>query len=131
MTNLLLEINPEARHFWKAAEDGHFLIGRCLSCGEAHWYPRDFCPLCESIDTRQERSPGAGEIYSWTIMRRPADALFALGYVDLDEGPRIYVRFRKRDHERLAVGRRVRMTFETAGSGNKFLVAALVDGAGP
>ena len=36
--------NPETAPFWDAAKQGKFLIKRCTTCGEPHYFPRSICP---------------------------------------------------------------------------------------
>lgn len=129
MTHPLLTYNPEVQPFWDAARKGRLMLRCCEDCGKPHWFPRDFCPCCWSNNVKWTDSEGTGTIYSWTVMRRPENAMFALGYVDLDEGVRVYVKFRACDHDRLAIGRRVTLGFEDdpAAAAGCVLVAALQD----
>ena len=112
------EPNPETQAFWDAAAEGRFLIKRCTSCAEPHWYPRAICPFCGSDKTEWQESPGEGVIYTYTIMRRSPTGPFTLGYVTLDEGPAVYTNFVDCDFEQLKIGARVKVVFkETEGDG--------------
>ena len=42
-------INLETAPFWAAANEGIFLLKRCETCGEVHFYPRAVCPHCLSL----------------------------------------------------------------------------------
>ncbi|WP_407493259.1 Zn-ribbon domain-containing OB-fold protein [Pseudooceanicola sp. MF1-13] len=119
-------INPETKPFWDAAEQGKFLIRRCPACGEAHWYPRTICPLCHKADTHWEESPGTGTIYSWTHMRKCPRGPFALAYLELDEGPRVYVQFRPEDNESLEIGKRAQIMFHPVKDGATMMFAKLI-----
>lgn len=108
--------NPETQAFWDAAEQGKFLIKRCKSCKEPHWYPRALCPFCQG-DTEWEQSSGEGVIYTYTIMRRSPSGPFALGYVTLDEGPCVYTNFVDCDFEKLKIGEKVKVVFKPSEGG--------------
>jgi uncharacterized OB-fold protein len=119
-------VNPESKPFWDAAAEGKFLLRRCPACGEAHFWPRTICPLCHQADTEWEESPGEGEIYTWTVMRKSPRGAFALAYLELDEGPRVYVQFRPEDNDNLAIGKRARITFHPVADGQPMMFAELI-----
>ncbi len=58
--------------FWDAAERGELLLPRCVNCGHFRWPPGPFCPRCRS-QTVAWTAPGAGQIYSFTILREKKD----------------------------------------------------------
>lgn len=111
-------VTVESQPFWEAAREGRFLIKRCSACRKAHWYPRAICPFCASSDTVWEESAGAGEVYTFSIMRRSPTGPYAIGYVTLDEGPRVLTNFVDVDPDALRIGMRVKVRFEpTDGDG--------------
>ncbi|MFN2258348.1 MAG: Zn-ribbon domain-containing OB-fold protein [Parasphingopyxis sp.] len=83
------EATPETQPFWDAAREGRLLIKRCGGCGEAHYPPRGPCPFCHAPETAWEEAKGTGSVYSFSVMRRGPGAPYAIGYVELDEGPRM------------------------------------------
>ena len=85
------------------------LPGGC-SCGKAHWYPRNHCPFCSSVDLEWRESEGAGTIYSYSVMRR-AKPVYVLAYVTLDEGPKMLTNIVGRDPESVRIGERVSVVF--------------------
>jgi uncharacterized OB-fold protein len=110
------QTNPETKPFWDAAAQGRFLIGRCNHCGKAHYYPRSLCPFCLGAASMEEAS-GEGEIYTVSVTYRGAPEPYAIGYVTLDEGPRILTNFIDCNLETLAIGQRVRIKWiETEGA---------------
>jgi uncharacterized OB-fold protein len=117
--------NEETRPFWDAAQEGRFLVRRCPACKEIHWYPRTLCPLCHKAETEWEEHSGEGEIYTWTVMRKSPTGPFALGYVKLDGGPHVYVRFRDGVTEGLEIGKRTRMVFDRISDEDVYLFADL------
>ena len=102
---------PEHEPFWAAAAEGRLLIRRCGSCGDAHYYPRAICPYCFSSDTAWQASKGEGEVYSVSVMRRGANATYALAYVTLDEGPSMLTNITGCDFDALRIGQRVAVRF--------------------
>lgn len=58
--------------FWDAAERGELLLPQCASCGHFRWPPGPFCPRCRSQAVAW-MAPGAGQIYSFTILREKKD----------------------------------------------------------
>jgi uncharacterized OB-fold protein len=110
-------VTLETQAFWEAAKEGRFLIKRCVECKEAHWYPRAHCPFCAG-DTVWEESPGEGEVYTFSIMRKSPTGPYALGYVTLDEGPAVLTNFVGLSPDELKIGMRVKVRFQaTEGEG--------------
>lgn len=105
---------PGTGPFWAAAARGELLYGRCGGCGRAHYYPRHHCPFCHGSDVAWEAAKGAGQIYSFSIMRR-APAPYAIAYVELDEGPRVLTNLVAPSLDALHIGQRVRVMFAEAG----------------
>jgi uncharacterized protein len=110
------EINPETEKFWAAVAEGHLSIGRCETCGEAHYYPRALCPFCLSADTRLERVSGKGSIYSYSVMRT-APIPYAIALVSLVEGPTMMTNIVDCDLHALKIGQRVQLAFSRSQSG--------------
>ncbi len=108
---------PETAPFWTAASEGTLLIKRCGACGDAHYYPRAICPYCFSPDTHWETAKGQGSIYSVSVMRRGANAPYALAYVTLDEGPAILTNIIDCDFDALVIGQRVTISFSPTDGG--------------
>ena len=104
--------NPETKPFWDAAAQGKFMIRRCKTCGDAHYFPRSICPFCFSDKTEWEESSGEGTIYTFSLMRKSATGPYAIGYVTLKEGPSLMTNFVDCDLERLAIGQKVKVVFK-------------------
>jgi uncharacterized OB-fold protein len=108
--------NVENRRFFDAAAEGKLLIGQCDACGQPHYYPRALCPFCLATSKWVESS-GKGAIYSLSTMRRGAGAPFTLAYVTLDDGPAVLTNIATDDHDALAIGQRVSVTFVASDGG--------------
>ena len=91
---------------------GKFLIKRCTACGEPHYFPRSICPFCYSDKTVWEESPGEGEIYTFSLMRKSASGPYAIGWVTLKEGPSLLTNFVDCDMDKLKIGQKVKVVFK-------------------
>ncbi|WP_374470861.1 Zn-ribbon domain-containing OB-fold protein [Phenylobacterium sp.] len=110
-------VTIESQPFWEAAKEGRFLIKRCVPCGKAHWYPRAVCPFCLSAETVWEESPGEGEVYTFSVMRKSPSGPYAIGYVNLDEGPAVLTNFVGLAPDDLKIGLRVKVRFQDTEGG--------------
>ena len=110
-------VSVETKPFWDAAAQGRFLIKRCEACGQAHWYPRTYCPFCDSAKTVWEESPGEGVIYTYSVMHRSPSGPYAIGYVTLDEGPAVLTNFVGVAPDGLKIGMRVKVRFQPTEGG--------------
>ncbi|MBI4283567.1 MAG: Zn-ribbon domain-containing OB-fold protein [Chloroflexi bacterium] len=89
----LLE-NPElTQPFWEAAKRHELVLPRCRKCGNFHFYPRHACPVCLSPELEYAPVSGKGRLYSFTVVRQPANPVFnddvpyIYAVVQLNEGP--------------------------------------------
>ena len=103
--------------FWQAAAEGVLMIRRCTSCGEAHWYPRPFCPHCGGSEVDWEPASGRGTVYSFTVTRKAGPVPYVLAYVTLDEGVTMLSNLVDAEMEALHIGQRVCVTFREAEGG--------------
>jgi uncharacterized OB-fold protein len=111
-------IDPGTKPFWDATREHRLSIPHCLSCGKHHFYPRELCPHCHSADLEWTDVSGRGEIYSYTIARKPAGPVFAadvpyvIAMIALDEGPRMLTNIVTEDVEAVRIGDRVQVYFD-------------------
>lgn len=111
-------IDPGTKPFWDAAREHRLLLPRCRSCGEHHFYPRELCPHCYSDDLEWVDASGKGEVYSYTVARKPAGPAFAadvpyvIAMIRLDEGPRMLTNIVTSDVEGVRIGARVKVSFD-------------------
>ena len=108
--------NPETEAFWKAAGDGKLMIGKCLACGEVHYYPRAICPFCGSDRVAWRNASGQGTIYTFSVMRRAKEP-YAIAYVTLAEGPTMMTNIVDCDFDALRIGQRVGVVFQDSEGG--------------
>ena len=111
-------IDPGTKPFWDAARQHRLSIPRCRACGEHHFYPRELCPHCHSDDLEWTDASGHGEIYSFTIARKPAGPVYAddvpyiIAMIALDEGPRMLTNLVVSDVDCVRIGERVSVHFD-------------------
>ena len=68
--------------------------GRCRSCNTLTFPPRPVCPNCGADQIEPQRLSGRGTVYSYTVLYQGPDSFdggvpYAVGLIDLEEGPRI------------------------------------------
>ena len=102
-------IEAFADGIFAAHEDGtgELLGGECTACGQ-RWFPRrDWCPTCEGR-IGECGLGGSGTLYTYTVVRvRPPLGLpapYAVGYVDLERGPRVFALLDPQAIDELAIG---------------------------
>lgn len=109
--------------WWDAASDGRLLVVRCRACGEAHYYPRPFCPRCGADDVSWEEASGRATLYTWSVVHQNdlppfRDKVpYVAAVVDLDEGPRMSTNVVGAEPMDLRVGMRLVVTFEELADG--------------
>ena len=95
-------------------DEGACLVGgSCTACGFVTLGARDICPECW-VEGTMKRAPigRSGTLYTYTVIHQlPAgyEEPFAVGYVDLADGIRVFAHLENRP-ECLVVDRRLRLT---------------------
>lgn len=80
---------------WRLRPQRYRLEGRrCTACREIHFPPRALCPACRSEALEAHLLAGRGTLYSYTVLhdvpeRFAAQAPYAVGMIDLEEGIRL------------------------------------------
>ena len=106
------------RPFWEAARRHELTVQRCRSCARHVFYPRYNCPHCGARDLEWVRASGRGEVFTFTVARRPTHPAFAnyvpcvIAIVELEEGPRMTTNITQCDPAAVYIGMPVRATFE-------------------
>lgn len=108
---------PTSAPFWDGLSQGKVLLQQCGDCAKWVFYPRSHCPGCLSAALEWREVTGAGEIYSFTIARRPTAPQFAglepqyIAVVELEEGVRMNSVIVNVDESALRVGLPVQPVF--------------------
>lgn len=107
------------------------LVGtRCGQCGEHFFGKIVFCQNCTSNDLNPVELSGQGTLYSYTIVRVPPPGWrgavpYALGQVELPEGPHVISEVVGGPFEHLKVGMKLELTLVVGGEdaqGNEIVV---------
>jgi uncharacterized OB-fold protein len=80
------------------AGGGPVLVGGvCRSCGVRLFPFAEICPACIGEDIQRDPMPREGTLYSFTVVHvgpKTWDKPYMLGYVDLDNGVRVFSHLR-------------------------------------
>lgn len=86
---------PESEPFWAGCAQERMVVPRCGDCRRFHFYPRRFCPYCDSGDIEWREASGAGTVYSFAVVQKPIEKAFSslvpyvIAIVELEEGIRM------------------------------------------
>jgi uncharacterized OB-fold protein len=103
---------------WKAAAEGRLLLPYCAACARHRWPARARCPQCRGM-LEWRHAPGSGRIAALSIVRRAAqpelaqEVPYAVGFVELDAGVRMFAHIAATDPASLRPGMRVVCRFES------------------
>jgi len=105
-------IDPKLRPLIKmsgsSSEDPHLIGSKCKYCGEYFFPKRVICPTCLKDESPDEINLSSkGKLYTYSIARAAPlgfTAPYAIGYVDLPEGLRIFAPLTESDKEKLKLG---------------------------
>ena len=118
---------PTTEPFWKGLAERKVMLQQCSSCEQWIFYPRSHCPHCLSQDLAWKQVSGDGQIYSYTIARRPTAPPFAgsepqlIAVVELAEGVRMNSVIVNADESQMTVGLKLKPYFES-GLGDQTLL---------
>lgn len=113
----------ETTPYWDALGAGRLLIKRCADCGDAHFYPRPFCPHCWGEQVDWEEASGHATLYTWSVVHSndlppfPGRVPYVAAIVDLAEGPRMMTNVEDCDVDQLEVGMQLRVQLRDIGDG--------------
>ena len=94
---------------WSLDEKGlPYLIGtQCGRCKEFHFPPSQTCRTCLSDETEAVHFGRKGVLYSFSIIHVPSlgfESPYAIGYVDLNYGTRLYTLLSEWENQKLENG---------------------------
>jgi uncharacterized OB-fold protein len=90
-------IDLDAAEFWHGVAERRLLVPTCDN-GHAFFPPMPCCPVCQSTSIELREASGRGVLYSWIVVHRGLDPVFAddvpyiVAAVHLAEGARIFSR---------------------------------------
>ncbi len=66
--------DPTTLPWWEAAADHRLVVQRCADCQATRLPPAPVCAECRSTESDWREVPGAGSVYTFTIVHRPIAA---------------------------------------------------------
>ena len=104
--------------FYKFIQQGKLMAGKCLKCGKIHLPPRPLCDNCFSQTFEWVDVSGKGKLLSYTVIhiapsQFQANAPYAVGIVELENGLRIPGMIQGAPQDQLKVGMALTMDFGT------------------
>ena len=104
--------------YWAGAREQRLVLQRCGDC--AHWLfpPGATCPECGSANLAWTEVSGKGQVYTFTIARRPPHPILAglcplaIAVVQLAEGPRMMSNVVGCDPEDVEIDMPLQVAFE-------------------
>lgn len=114
----LPRVTPESAAYWAGGLEGNLLIGRCDDCDRLHHPPHAVCPGCWSSNVTAVPAKGTGTVEAVSVVHRngvpalKARLPYAIGYVSLDEGPRVTASVVGCPPDDVTIGMRVQVDFE-------------------
>ena len=96
---------------------GTLLGMRCIDCGVVVFGPATFCQSCSSQRLEEVELSSTGTLYSYTIVRVPPSGWpgpvpYALGEVELPEGPHVLAEVVDCAHDALRIGMAVTLALQ-------------------
>jgi uncharacterized OB-fold protein len=79
---------PETARFWAAAAAGRLELPYCTRCQRWFFYPRSFCPACDSDDVWWRPVSGRAWLASYVVVQA-AKPPYIVALIQLEEGPRL------------------------------------------
>ena len=110
------EPTVETAAYWDAADEGRFLLKRCLGTGRAFHPPRTISPFTGQAETDWIEARGTGTIYSFCVSKQQG-AEHCIAYVELAEGPILLSALTGCDFAEVAIGQPVRVVFVPCATG--------------
>ena len=111
-------IDSDSAPYWEGAKDGKLMIQRCRNTGQTFLYSRQLVPGVDDSEVEWIEASGQGEVYSFTVARRPAGAAFlgdcpyVVVSVTLAEGARIMSNLVTDDVDAVKIGMPVHIFFD-------------------
>ena len=108
-----------SRPLWEAYARKELVAQQCTACGELRHYPQPMCPDCYSTEFGWSKLAGTGLIYSYTVSHRAFHPAwegcvpYVIATIELDEGVRMVCDMPRLAPDKVAIGQRVGVEFES------------------
>jgi uncharacterized OB-fold protein len=115
----------DTRPFWEGAEQGRLVLQYCTEAKKFQHYPRPVSIFTGRRTLEWREVSGDGTIYAFTVVRIPGPGLdgrlpLCVATVELDEGVRMIANVLDCEPEQLAIGKRVKLAWDTLAEGKKY-----------
>ena len=112
---------PPARSWRSYPQTYRLEAAKCTKCGKTFFPPRLVCNNCNGREFEQFKMQRTGKVVTHTIIRTPADefsgeAPFALGIIQMDDGPRLTSQIVDVAFEEIKIGMPVKLEFRRISS---------------
>lgn len=101
--------------FKEGPNGGTLLANKCKQCGRTYFPKTQNCLKCLNPDMEEIGLSRKGKLYSYTIGHMPSMHFlppYAIGYVDLPEGVRVFAPLVVREDKPLKIGMEMELTIE-------------------
>jgi uncharacterized OB-fold protein len=115
----------DTRAFWEGTVQGKLMLQYCTEAGKFQHYPRPVSIFTGRRTLEWREVPGNGFIYAFTVVRIPGPGLegrlpLCVATVELDEGVRMIANILNCKPEQLAIGKRVKLAWDTIAEGKRY-----------
>ena len=108
---------PVQEGAFKSTQDGVVLLAnKCKACGQLFFPKVAYCLSCLHDETMEVVLSKTGKLYSYTVAYMPSTHFkppYALGYIDMPEGVRIFAPLIIDDTKPFQVGMEMQVVLET------------------
>lgn len=113
--------------YWKTAANGQLVLQYCKATGQYQHFPRPVSIHNGRRELEWRPVSGKGVVYSYTVTRRAPPPFrgkepYVVAIVELDEGVRFMSNVINCDPDKVAIGMRVRATWEKLSNGDNVLL---------
>ena len=107
----------DTKPFWDGVKAGKLLLQYCTEANKFQYYPRPVSIYTGRRTLEWREASGKGVIYAFTVVRIPGPGLegrlpLCVATVELDEGVRMIVNIVDCAPEDLAIGKRVKLSWD-------------------
>ena len=107
---------PLSKPHWDGCREGVLRVQRCGDCDSFVFIPMPVCGGCLGTNLSWVESSGRGTLYSYTVVHRPQQPMFAVPYtvavVELEEGWHMLSNLVGVDPDEVEIGMPLEVTFE-------------------
>ena len=108
---------PIREGYFIEGKDGNYLLAtKCNNCSQIYFPPLRRCLECYGEDMEEVKLTNRGKLYTYTIVQMPVlhyEPPFALAWVELPEGVRVFTQLKNWEDTELKIGMDVNLVVDT------------------